>query len=178
VCRGNDRGQVEQLLGMLVPATDVARRVGGVSPESCRRHWRHLPPARKAAIQGAAVFGRSDVDALDKLAELRESERSNLIARLAILRGRLNKLSLDDEDRRTSVAACAQLIRHAELTARILGELRTDPSVVNNSLTVVGSQGDMAQLRSIIETALAPHPTARAALLSALAQRAAIEKKS
>jgi hypothetical protein len=171
VCTSPSAAEVEKLCAMQTPATIVGRRFG-IGGDAVRRHFKnHVSESKRNAIVGKGVFGAQDVDTNDKLIELRERERDNLILRLSVTRARLNQLS-QDEDKRISVAACNSLIRHAELVAKILGEIRTDPANVTNVLNVNGP--DVLELRAIIERALRPWPQARAALLCAIAGQTAL----
>ena len=167
-CRSPNLGEIERLIAAGHELAPLARRFG-LSFDSIRRHKKsHISPERMAQLQGRVIFGRDGIDP-DMLAHLRQDESDRLILRLAHTRSELNALAKGAESDKVRVQAFSVLVRLAEVEARILGEIKTGTTVTNQNL-VIQSGSDMAELRSLIDNALAPFPAARAALLSALAR--------
>ena len=167
-CAHPSLGEIEKLAATGAELAPLGRRFG-ISHYSLRRHWKkHISPERLAALQGKVVFGRDGIDP-EMLAQLRTDESDRLILRLAHTRSELNALARGAQSEKVRVQALSVLVRLAEVEAKILGEIRTGTSVTTNTM-VVQSGADMAELRSLIDSALAPYPAAHAALCAALAR--------
>jgi hypothetical protein len=175
-CTSPAVSEIEALCSQGVAATIVGKRFN-ITGDSVRRHWSsHVDGDRKARLIGRNVFAEP-VEVADQFEVLKENERSRWLARLSIQRSDLTALT-KHADARVAVMAHRTLLVLSDQVGRHLDQLGTGPSNVTNNLNIVASQGDLAQLRSIVDEALRPYPAARSALLMALAQRAAIEKAS
>jgi hypothetical protein len=167
-CLSPSLGEIEKLLAVGGKAAPLARRFE-LSPDSVRRHWAsHVTKERIAELQGRSIFGRDAINP-QMLAQLRDEEADRLILRLVWVRAEAQALvKSEKESGKVKASALGVLVRVAETEARLLGEIKSASSVVNNTMVVQNS--DMAELRALIDQALAPFPVARSALLAALAR--------
>ncbi|SRR5216683_440039 len=172
-CLSPNLGEIEKLAATGAELAPLARRFS-LSTDSLRRHWRsHVTKERIAELQGKTIFGRDSISP-EMLAQLRDEEADRLILRLVWARAEAQAIVKSSEPAKVRTQALNVLVRIAETEARILGEIKTSPGVVNNTMIVQGN--DMAELRSLIDDALRPFPEARVALLAALARETSVPK--
>jgi hypothetical protein len=170
-CTHPDSMAITAELANGAPAAQVARRfnLGRVSMARHRRN--HVSEEVMRAARRRKLVG----DSKQRLEEIKEDESTNLLARLTIVRGKINAALAKAEeiaDLRAVALLSAQIHVNAQLIAKLLGELpsggvNVTVGVDNRSVQVAGS--DLLKLRDVIERALEPWPPARTALLSALA---------
>ena len=153
------------------PVAQIARRFG-LHNDGMRRHRdNHISPEAKAAARRRKILG----DSKQRLEDLREDESTNLLARLAIMRGKLNAALAKAEetgDLRAVALIAAQIHKNSELVGKLVGQLSDGSTTVNvnqNNQTLAVTGSDIFKLRDLIERTLFPWPDARRALLSTLA---------
>ena len=154
------------------PVAQIARRFS-LSNDGVRRHRaHHVSPEAIARAKRRKILG----DSQERLEDLKADESTNMLARLAIVRGKINAALAKAEqvgDLRAVALLSAQIHVNATLIAKLLGELQTpggmtvNVGIHNQSLAVTSP--DLFRLRDLIERTLFRWPDARRALLSALA---------
>ena len=170
VCSHREHAAVDLGLARGVSVTALARRYR-VSTDSLYRHAKaHLPPQLRATL----IAGPDLAIDLDKL---RETESQSLLANLIALRQRLLAgLDLAEEyaDAHMLTRVSAQLHTNLELTAKLVGDLGTGSTTINNVLVLPA----YVAMRIALVQALAPFADARqavAAVLHTLEHKAAAD---
>jgi hypothetical protein len=139
----------------------LARR-HGLGPDALYRHRKnHLTPQLKAAL-----LAGSDLEGVD-LDRLREVESQSLLQNLVALRNRLfAALDVSEEagDVNQTSRIAAALHRNFELVGKLLGDLNTGNTTINNVLI----QPQYITMRVELVRALAPYPEARHAVAAVL----------
>jgi hypothetical protein len=170
-CTHPDSMAITAELANGAPAAQVARRFNLGRVSMARHRKNHIGEEAMRAARRRKLIG----DSKQRLEEIKEDESTNLLARLTIVRGKINAALAKAEetgDLRAVALLSAQVHVNAGLIAKLLGELPSggttvNVGVTNQSLHVAGS--DLLKLRDIIERALEPWPPARTALLAAVA---------
>ena len=136
ICHHPDRRALEQSHVSGATVRELAKRYGK-DKSTIHRHVRdHLP---RAAVEAArTIEERSHGDGiLSELLTLRDEAR------------RLQKLAEEKRDYRTAIAGLREMVRLAELKARILGEIR------DKEIHVTNVQVDPATLERMAQTYIA-----------------------
>ncbi len=146
VCSHPRVGEIDQALAGGVPLRKLAARYGLSSSPLHRHRHRHLPGALVAVHHERATSTLDRVEAL--------------LPRVEAL------LTRAERDRKSGSALAA--VREArallELTARLKGELATQPQTTVNLI----ASADWIQLRGLVLAALAAHPVAQQDVVEAL----------
>lgn len=161
-CHHPERAKIELGLAHRVPVRVLAQKYG-LSKESIFRHRnRHLTPQLRAALLKAVRPSEIDLE------QLKHSESEGLLQHLVAQRARLYALSDQAEgvgDIRAAAAVQGRLISNLELTAKLLGELRTASATVVTNILV---SEEYHTLRSALILALKPYTEARQAVARVL----------
>ena len=161
VCRHREKAAVDLALSRGVSVTALSRRYK-ISTDAIYRHSRnHLPPQLRAQL-----IAGPDIKDLD-LDRLRENESQSLLSHLIALRNRLLAgLDVAEEYRDGSMLTrvSAQLHQNLELTAKLVGDLGTGSTTINNVLIMP----QYVELRVELVKALQPFPDARLAVAQVL----------
>jgi hypothetical protein len=164
VCEHPDRASIELGLANKVPIRVLGKRYG-LSADSV---WRHGQRHMSAELHGQ-LMTRGRMTPAD-LENLRLTESEGVLQHLVAVRGRLYGLmdaaTLQD-DYRGAAAIGNQIGRNLELTAKLLGDIRTGTVNVTQNVLLLP---EFHQLRTTIMQALRQHPEARASVASALRQ--------
>lgn len=148
VCIHTDRSEIDAALVAGTPYRELALRFA-LSVHALSRHRdRHIPPALSAASAAADVT-RAD-DLLGQVTALRDRA-------LALL-----DRAEGQDDVRAAVVALREARGCVELLAKVAGQLNEAPTI-----NLVASP-DWVRLRTVLLSALAPFPDARAAAAAAL----------
>jgi hypothetical protein len=163
-CSHADVAAIDALIARNVPAAQVARRFSLTQASVLRHKKSHIDPALLRRLKAKALRA----DQAGDLEELRETESTNLLLRVASTRARINAI-LDaaekSQDYRGAVQAVRALHENYALVGRLVGELANGQTVVNNSLVLAP---DYLKLRALLIEALRPFPAARIAVAKAL----------
>ncbi|MBJ6978058.1 hypothetical protein [Luteimonas sp. MC1895] len=164
VCDHPDRASIELGLANKVPIRVLGKRYG-LSADSV---WRHGQRHMSAELHGQLMTrGRMTPQDLENL---RITESEGVLQHLVAVRGRLYGLmdaaTLQD-DYRGAAAIGNQIGRNLELTAKLLGDIRTGSVNVTNNVLLLP---EFHALRTTIMQALKAHPEARADVAAALRQ--------
>lgn len=160
VCAHRERAAIDVAIARGVSLNAIAKRAG-LGPDSLARHSRHhlLPPQRAKLIAGPDL----SID----LPRLRETESQSLLLHLVSLRHRLFA-TLDQMEEHADghglATISSQLHKNLELTAKLLGDLNTGSTTINNVLVLP----EYVALRIALVDALAPFPAARQAVAAVL----------
>lgn len=164
VCEHPDRASIELGLANSVPIRVLGKRYG-LSPDSV---WRHGKNHMSAELHGQ-LMTRGRMTATD-LEQLREVESEGVLQHLVAVRGRLYGLMDVAElqgDYRAAATIGERIVKTLEVTAKLLGDLRTGTVNVTNNLLL---SADFHALRTQIFQALRQFPEARASVAAALKQ--------
>ena len=157
-----ERASIDLGLARGVSVRALARRYRLGIRLADRHQKRHLPPQLRAKLLAGPDVVAGDLD------RLRTDESASLLGGLVALRHRLFG-SLDAAEEAgdaTMVARVAnQLHRNYELVAKLLGDLNTGRTTINNNMLVTPSY---IELRIELVRALAPFPEARQAVAQVL----------
>lgn len=164
VCEHPDRASIELGLANRVPIRVLGKRYG-LSADSVHRHGKnHM----SAELHGQLMTrGRMTPQDLENL---RITESEGVLQHLVAVRGRLYGLmdaaTLQD-DYRGAAAIGNQIGKNLEVTAKLLGDIRTGTVNVTNNVLLLP---EFHALRTSIMQALRSHPEARASVAAALKQ--------
>lgn len=148
VCSHPEREAIDHALIEGGSLRDIARRFSTVSKDGLHRHRAHLPSAMVVARDDAALL-----------------HGDSLVAKVRALEAQARAIGQRAEaagDLRVALSAVRELIRIAELQAKLAGQLSEAPTV-NVTLSP-----DWVALRTAILGALTLHPDARIAVAAAL----------
>lgn len=155
------RAEIETALAKGVSPTVLAERFG-VSKWALYRHRQAMPERLVKAIQ--IQIAPIDIDHED----LKRREAAALITETLHQRSRLHAalgMAYEANDLVTAANFETQLRKNLELTARIVGEIKSGNTVTN----VLVAHPEYLRFRDAITQALADHPKARLAVARALA---------
>jgi len=164
VCHHADRASIELGLANKVPIRVLGTRYG-LSADSI---WRHGQNHMSAELHGQLMTrGRMTPQDLENL---RITESEGVLQHLVAVRGRLYGLmdaATMQDDYRGAAAIGNQIGRNLEVTAKLLGDIRTGTVNVTNNVLLLP---EFHALRTTIMQALKAHPEARADVAAALRQ--------
>ncbi len=149
LCRHERRAEIDAALMAGLSNRTISKQFE-ITDSAVQRHRSHLPRALAPANRAAEVT-RAD-SLLEKLAEIESAAR------------RIAAQAEAAEDHRSAIAAIRELIRLAELLARLRGELKAGATV---EVSVI-QNADWPLVRDAIVRALEPYPDARLAVARAL----------
>lgn len=162
VCEHPDRASIELGLANKVPIRVLGKRYG-VHHDAVYRHGRnHMPPELHAQLMTRGRLSPVELE------NLRVTESEGVLQHLVAVRGRMYGLmdaAEGQEDYKGAAQIGGQLLRNLEITAKLLGDLRTGTVNVTNNLLVMP---EFHALRTTIMQALRDHPEARADVVRAL----------
>jgi hypothetical protein len=162
VCEHADRASIELGLANRVPIRVLGKRYG-LHHDAVHRHGRnHMTPELHAQLM---TRGRMTPVELENL---RVTESEGVLQHLVAVRGRLYGLmdAAEEQDDYKSAATVGTAIhKNLEITARLLGDLRTGTVNVTNNLLVMP---EFHALRTSILHSLRAHPEARSDVVKAL----------
>ena len=162
VCEHPDRASIELGLANKVPIRVLGKRYG-LSADSV---WRHGQRHMSAELHGQ-LMTRGRMTPAD-LENLRVTESEGVLQHLVAVRGRLYGLMDTAEtegDYRAAAAIGNQIGKNLEVTAKLLGDIRTGTVNVTNNVLLLP---EFHALRTTIMQALRAHPEARASVAAAL----------
>lgn len=160
VCRHREHAAVDLALARGVAVRALAKRYR-LSTDSLYRHAKAHLPSHLRAVLLAGPDTEIDLD------RLRETESQSLLANLVALRQRLfASLEMAEEcgDGNMLARVAGQLHKNMELVGRLVGDLSTGGTTINNILV----QPAYIELRVQLVQALAPFPDARASVAAVL----------
>lgn len=164
VCEHPDRASLELGIANKVPIRVLGKRYG-ISQDSV---WRHGQRHMSAELHGQLMTrGRMTPQDLENL---RVTESEGVLQHLVAVRGRLYGLmdvAEQQGDYRAAATIGSQIVKNMEVTARLLGDIRTGTVNVTANLLVAD---EYHGLRTAIMRALRSHPEARADVAAALKQ--------
>jgi hypothetical protein len=150
VCTHPDAVLINEALIIDGTSNRAVARQYELSKDALRRHREHIPQLLLEASQAMEV-----ADADDLLSQVRDLQHRALT---------ILDQAEDAGELRTALAAIAQARSNLELLGRLAGELQ-QAGTIN-----IHVHPQWLQLRALIFEALEPHPQARGALLTVLAQ--------
>jgi hypothetical protein len=164
VCEHADRASIELGLANRVPIRVLGKRYN-VHHDAIHRHGhRHMSPELHAQLM---TRGRMTPIELENL---KVTESEGLLQNLIAVRGRLYGLMDAAElqgDYKGAASIGGIVLKNLEVTARLLGDLKTGSVSVTNNVLVMP---EFHALRTSIMQALRAHPDARADVVKALRQ--------
>ncbi len=149
VCAHPRREEIDRALVEGVSAAEISGRYRTVGERAVRRHRSNHPPAKLVMAEKAAQVAEAD-DLLEQVGDLQRRA-------LAIL-----DKAEEVGELKTALSAIRETRGNLELLAKLLGELDERP-VVNLNVSP-----EWLELRTVIVTALGPHPEALGAVVGAL----------
>ena len=162
VCEHPDRASIELGLANKVPIRVLGKRYG-LSADSVWRHGqRHMAPELHAQLMTRGRMSPADLE------NLRVTESEGVLQHLVAVRGRLYGLmdsAEQQDDYRSAAAIGNQIGKNLEVTAKLLGDIRTGTVNVTNNVLLLP---EFHALRTTIMQALRAHPEARAEVAAAL----------
>jgi hypothetical protein len=161
-CGHEQRAAIDLGLAHRVPIRVLARKFGLTQQSIFRHKRRHLSPQMKAALQRAVRPTKVDLE------QLRHTESENLIQHVVAQRARLYVLGDKAEavgDLRAAAMVHGRLTSNLELSAKLLGELRTASVTVTQNILVTPQYNEA---RAALIRALRPFPEARKAVVQVL----------
>lgn len=162
VCAHPDRASVELGLANKVPARVLAKRYG-LHDDAVWRHGRHhMTPELHAHLMTRGRMQPTDLE------NLRITESEGVLQHLVALRGRMYgwaDIAEQQGDVKAAAAIAAQIVKNIEVTAKLLGDIKTGTTNITNNLLLTG---EYHALRTAIMQALRAHPEARADVAAAL----------
>lgn len=164
VCDHPDRASIELGLANKVPIRVLGKRYG-ISSDSVWRHGqRHMTAELHNQLMTRGRMTPQDLE------NLRVIESEGVLQHLVAVRGRLYGLmdfAEQQGDYRAAATIGSQIVKNMEVTAKLLGDIRTGTVNVTNNLLVMP---EFHALRTTIMQALREHPEARADVAAALKQ--------
>jgi len=162
VCAHPDRASIELGLANKVPIRVLGKRYG-LHHDSVQRHGaRHMPAELHAQLM---TRGRMTPVELENL---KVTESEGVLQHLVAVRSRLY-VQMDaaesQDDYKAAASVATAIHKNLEITAKLLGDLRTGTVNVTNNLLVMP---EFHALRTSILHALRGHPEARADVVRAL----------
>lgn len=162
ICKHRERAAIDLALARGVSPRALARRFK-VGSDSVYRHARtHLPAQLRAKLIASPDLAAVDLD------KLRTDESASLLANLVSLRHRLfASLDAAEEHGDGSMLSrvAGQIHRNLELTGKLIGDLSTGGTTINNNILILPAYVEM---RVQLTRALAPYPEARHAVAAVL----------
>ena len=162
VCEHPDRASIELGLANKVPIRVLGKRYG-LSSDSV---WRHGQRHMTAELHGQLMTrGRMTPQDLENL---RVTESEGVLQHLVAVRGRMYGLmdvAEQQGDYRAAATIGSQIVKNMEVTAKLLGDIRTGTVNVTNNVLLLP---EFHALRTKIMQALRSHPEARADVAAAL----------
>jgi hypothetical protein len=149
VCVHAKREEIDRALVEGVSAAEISGRYRTVGERAVRRHRSNHLPAKLVMAEKAAQVAEAD-DLLEQVGDLQRRA-------LAIL-----DKAEEVGELKTALSAIRETRGNLELLAKLLGELDERP-VVNLNVSP-----EWLELRTVIVTALEPHPEAMSAVVGAL----------
>ena len=149
VCAHPKREEMDRALVEGVSAAEISGRYRTVGERAVRRHRSNHLPAKLVMAEKAAEVAEAD-NLLDQVGDLQRRA-------LAIL-----DKAEEAGELKTALSAIREARGNLELLAKLLGELDERP-VVNLNVSP-----EWLELRTVIVTALEPHPEAMSAVVGAL----------
>ena len=149
VCVHAKREEIDRALVEGVSAAEISGRYRTVGERAVRRHRSNHLPAKLVIAEKAAQVAEAD-DLLEQVGDLQRRA-------LAIL-----DKAEEVGELKTALSAIRETRGNLELLAKLLGELDERP-VVNLNVS-----SEWLELRTVIVTALEPHPEAMSAVVGAL----------
>jgi len=165
VCKHRERAAMELMLMRGVAVHAIAKKFN-VSGDSLHRHKRRpscMPPQLKEKL-----LAGPDVAGLD-IEKVREAESKSLLLHLVNQRNRMFAAQDAAEEAghiHGIVRVSAELRAINELIAKIVGQLGTGTTTINNSVLFVSPA--YVSMRAVLTRTLRPFPEARAAVAAAL----------
>jgi hypothetical protein len=162
VCEHPDRASIELGLANKVPIRVLGKRYG-IHHDAVHRHGRnHMSAELHAQLMTRGRMTPADLE------NLRVTESEGVLQHLVAVRGRMYGL-MDVAEQQGDYKAAAmiggQIVKNMEVTAKLLGDIRTGTVNVTNNLLVMP---EFHALRTTIMQALRVHPEARADVAAAL----------
>jgi len=164
VCEHPDRASVELGLANKVPIRVLGKRYGLHHDAVWRHGQRHMSPELHAQLMTRGRMTPADLE------NLRVTESEGVLQHLVAVRGRLYGLmdvAEQQGDYKAAATIGSQIVKNMEVTAKLLGDIRTGTVNVTNNLLVMP---EFHALRTTIMQALRAHPAARADVAAALRQ--------
>jgi hypothetical protein len=164
VCDHPDRASIELGLANKVPIRVLGKRYGLSSDSVWRHGQRHMTAELHSQLMTRGRMTPQDLE------NLRVTESEGVLQHLVAVRGRLYGLMDVAElqgDYRAAATIGSQIVKNMEVTAKLLGDIRTGTVNVTNNLLVMP---EFHALRTTIMRALREHPEARADVAAALKQ--------
>jgi hypothetical protein len=161
ICMSAARPRVELGLARGVSAAALGRRFK-LSPDSIKRHQRHIPPALMRELQARSLLPARELESL------RIEESTSLLEHLVHQRARLYRLVDSCEelgDVRSAFVGHARITANLEQTGKLLDLFAAAATTIHQNLVI---SPDYLQLRQALLTALKPYPEARAAVVAVL----------
>jgi hypothetical protein len=163
-CHHANRARIEMQLANGVSMMKIARQFEGLTKWGLSRHFRkHVSEARKNKLK---VTGLSDAKV--DLEALKRAEGESLLQNLVSERSRFQRLADTCESAGNfadSIRAASGVVNILSVIAKLLGEIRTGNTTINNSFLL---SPDWLNIRRALATALRPFPEAQRSVLSAL----------
>lgn len=162
VCAHPDRASVELGLANKVPCRVLAKRYG-LQDDAVWRHGRH----HMTAELHASLITRGRMSPTD-LENLRITESEGVLQHLVALRGRMYgwaDIAEQQGDVKAAAAIGGQIVKNIEVTAKLLGDIRTGTTNITNNLLLVP---EYHAFRTAMMQALRPYPEALAAVAAVL----------
>lgn len=161
-CNHPDRAAIELGLANKVPIRVLGKRYG-LSQDSVWRHGRNcMAPELHSQLMTRGRMSPADLE------NLRITESEGVLQHLVAVRGRLYGLmdsAEQQDDYRSAAAIGNQIGKNLEVTAKLLGDIRTGTVNVTNNVLLLP---EFHALRTTIMQALRQHPEARADVAAAL----------
>lgn len=162
VCDHGDRASIELGIANKVPIRVLAKRYG-IHHDAVHRHGKnHMRPELHAQLM---TRGRMTPVELENL---RVTESEGVLQHIVAVRARLYSLmdsAEQQDDYKSAAAISGQILKNLEITAKLLGDLKTGTVNVTNNLLVMP---EFHALRTNIMQALRGHPAARDDVIKAL----------
>jgi hypothetical protein len=162
ICGHPDRASIELGLANKVPIRVLGKRYG-VSSDAVHRHGhRHMTAELHAQLMTRGRMTPQDLE------NLRVTESEGVLQHLVAVRGRMYALmdvAEQQGDYRSAATIGGQIVKNMEVTAKLLGDIRTGTVNVTNNVLLLP---EFHALRTTIMQALRAHPEARAEVAAAL----------
>jgi hypothetical protein len=161
ICEHQERASIELGLANHTGVMALSRQ-HNVSKKALERHRaNHMPAALKAELMTKGRMSPIDLE------NLRRTESEGILQNLVVQRARLYRnldLAETSGDFGLAVRMHMALSRNIELTAKLLGDLKTGHQTVNNILVMPAYH----QMRVALVKALQQFPDAKAAVIKVL----------
>jgi hypothetical protein len=168
ICNHPERARLELLRAGGASYDSLSKKFEGVSRDQIFRHWtKHVPDARKSELIGGPALSS------EQLAEKANEKSMGLLDSFDHVRARLFKsfdAACDAGDRNGQSVIAGRLLETLREIGKLTGEIRQlapGGVTINNNVAILSSPVGV-ELQSMLIRELAPHPEARAAVISGL----------